>query len=105
MTKNEASDKSGSGAKGERKGKSVERTSLPVMRGKFRQITEILRGATEKQLASLLKQLLDGKRKIPPDIELSELEAGILIENLDAHVRERDQYHLCEVIWDRPRRR
>jgi hypothetical protein len=105
MTKRKAADESGSGAKGERKGKSVERTSLPVLRGQFRQITEILQGATEKQLGSLLKQLLDGKRKIAPDIELSELEAGILIENLDAHVRERDQYHICDVIWDRPRHR
>ena len=49
--------------------------------------------------ASLLKQLLDGKRKIPPDIELSELEAGILIENLDAHVRAPNQWHICNVIW------
>jgi hypothetical protein len=85
------------------KKKAALGTSPRVLRRKFRQITETLQNATEKQLASLLSQLLDGKRKIPPDIELSELEAGILIENLDAHVRERDQYHICAVIWDRPK--
>jgi len=83
------------------KKKAALGTSTRVLRGKFRQITETLQGASEKQLASLLRQLLDGKRRIPPDIELSELEAGILIENLDAHVRERDQCHICDVIWDR----
>jgi hypothetical protein len=75
--------------------------STQALRGKFRRITAVLQDATERQLASLLKQLVDGKRKIPPDIELSELEAGILIENLDAHVRERDQVAVCNVIWDR----
>jgi hypothetical protein len=75
-------------------------TSTRVLRGKFRQITATLQDATEKELASLLRQLLDGKRRIPPDIELSDLEAGILIENLDAHVRERDQCNICDVIWD-----
>ncbi len=74
--------------------------SAPALRSKFRQITGVLQNATEKQLASLLKQLVAGKRKISPDIELSELEAGILIENLDAHVRERDQVAVCNVIWD-----
>jgi hypothetical protein len=74
--------------------------STRALRSKFRRITAVLQDATEKQLASLLKQLLEGKRKIPPDIELSELEAGILIENLDAHVRERDQAAVCFVIWD-----
>jgi hypothetical protein len=74
-------------------------SSTRVLRGKFDRISKILQDATEKQLASLLKQLLDGKRKIPPDIELSELEAGILIENLDAHVRAPNQWHICRVIW------
>jgi hypothetical protein len=74
--------------------------STRALKSKFRRITAVLQGATEKQLASLLQQLVDGKRKIPPDIELSELEAGILIENLDAHVRERDQVAVCFVIWD-----
>jgi hypothetical protein len=74
--------------------------STRALKSKFRRITGALQNATEKQLASLLKQLLDGKRKISPDIELSELEAGILIENLDSHVRERDQAAVCYVIWD-----
>jgi len=74
-------------------------TSTRVLRGKFRKVSKTLQDATEKQLATLLKQLLDGKRKIPPDIELSELEAGILIENLDAHVRDPHQWHICRVIW------
>lgn len=74
-------------------------TSSRVLRRKFERISKILQNATEKQLASLLKQLLEGKRKIPPDIELSELEAGILIENLDTHVRSPNQWHICRVIW------
>jgi hypothetical protein len=85
------------GAGGSKSGSAA--ISTRVLRGKFQRISKILQDATEKQLASLLKQLLDGKRKIPPDIELSELEAGILIENLDAHVREPNQWHICKVIW------
>jgi hypothetical protein len=85
------------GAGGSKSGSAA--TSTRVLRRKFRHISEILKDATEKQLASLLKQLLEGKRKIPPDIELSELEAGILIENLDAHVRAPNQWHICNVIW------
>ena len=85
-------------ARGSQSGNAT--TKAQVLRSKFLQITEVLQDATERQLASLLKQLVDGKRKIPPDIELSELEAGILIENLDAHVRERDQVAVCNVIWD-----
>ena len=81
--------------------KSASAATSAQLRGKFRRITALLQDASEKQLASLLQQLLDGKRKISPDIELSELEAGILIENLDAHVRERDQFAVCNVIWDR----
>jgi hypothetical protein len=73
----------------------------PVLRRKFDQIAAILQDATERQLARLLKQLIDGERTIPPDIELSELEAGILIENLDSHLRRRDRLELCNVIWDR----
>ena len=81
--------------------KSVSAAASPrALQSKFRRITGVLQNATEKQLATLLKQLVDGKRKISPDIELSELEAGILIENLDAHVRQRDQVAVCNVIWD-----
>jgi hypothetical protein len=85
-------------ARGSQSGNAT--TKAQVLRSKFLQITEVLQDATEGQLASLLNQLLAGKRNISPDIELSELEAGILIENLDSHVRERDQYDLCNVIWD-----
>jgi len=85
------------GAGGSKSASAV--TSTRVLRGKFRKVSKTLQGATDKQLASLLEQLLAGKRKIPPDIELSELEAGILIENLDAHVREPHQWQICRVIW------
>ena len=85
-------------ARGSKSGSAA--ASPRALQNKFRRITGVLQNATEKQLASLLKQLAAGKRKISPDIELSELEAGILMENLDAHLRPRDQAAVCYVIWD-----